>query len=47
MAQNVPAELQTSMNRHVLDHVKGLSAHSDIVEATYPPTDLFLPTLSA
>ena len=33
MAQNVPAELQTSINRQVLDHVAGLSAHSDIVEA--------------
>ena len=33
MAQNVPAELQTSINRQVLDHVKGLSAHSDIAEA--------------
>jgi hypothetical protein len=33
MAQNVPAELQTSINRQVLDHLEGLSAHSDIVEA--------------
>ncbi len=33
MAQNVPAELQTSTNRQVLDHLKGLSAHSDVVEA--------------
>lgn len=33
MAQNVPTELQTDINRQVLDHVKGLSAHSDIVEA--------------
>jgi hypothetical protein len=33
MAQNVPIELQTSINRQVLDHVKGLSAHSDIAEA--------------
>jgi len=33
MAQNVPAELQTSINRQVLDHVEGLSAHSDIAEA--------------
>ena len=32
-AQNVPAELQTSINRQVLNHVEGLSAHSDIVEA--------------
>jgi hypothetical protein len=33
MAQNVPVELQTSINRQVLDHVEGLSAHSDIGEA--------------
>ena len=33
MAQNIPAELQTSINRQVLDHVKSLSAHSDIAEA--------------
>ncbi len=33
MAQDVPAELQTSINRQVLDHVEGLSAHSDIAEA--------------
>jgi len=33
MAQNVPAELQTSINRQVLDHIEGLSANSDIVEA--------------
>jgi hypothetical protein len=33
MAQNVPVELQTSINRQVLDHVEGLSAHSDIAEA--------------
>lgn len=33
MAQNVPVELQTSINRRVLDHVGGLSAHSDIAEA--------------
>ena len=33
MAQNVPSELQTSINRQVLDHVKGLSAHSDIAGA--------------
>ena len=33
MAQNVPTELQTDINRQVLDHVAGLSAHSDIVEA--------------
>ena len=33
MAQNVPAELQTSINRQVLAHLEGLSAHSDVVEA--------------
>ena|SRR5689334_9296173 len=33
MAHNVPTELQTDINRQVLNHVKGLSAHSDIVEA--------------
>ena len=33
MAQNVPTELQTSINRQVLDYVEGLSAHSDIAEA--------------
>ena len=33
MAQNVPSELQTAINRQVLDHVKGLSAHSDIAAA--------------
>ena len=33
MAQNVPAELQTSINRQVLDHLEGLSAHSDVAEA--------------
>ena len=33
MAQNVPIELQTSINRQVLNHVEGLSAHSDIAEA--------------
>ena len=33
MAQSVPTELQTDINRQVLDYVKGLSAHSDIVEA--------------
>jgi hypothetical protein len=33
MAQSVPTELQTDINRQVLDHVEGLSAHSDIVEA--------------
>jgi hypothetical protein len=33
MAQDVPAELQTSINQQVLDHLEGLSAHSDIAEA--------------
>jgi hypothetical protein len=33
MAQNVPAELQTSINQQVLDHLEGLSAHSDVREA--------------
>src|SRR5690349_6997039 len=33
MTQNVPTELQTDINRQVLNHVKSLSAHSDIVEA--------------
>jgi hypothetical protein len=33
MTQNVPPELQTSINRQALNHVEGLSAHSDIVEA--------------
>ena len=33
MAQNIPVELQTSTNRQVLDHLKGLSAHSDVAEA--------------
>lgn len=33
MAQNVPAELQTICNRQVLDHLKGLSAHSEVAEA--------------
>jgi hypothetical protein len=33
MAQNAPAELQTSINRPVLAHLEGLSAHSDVVQA--------------
>src|SRR5687767_11844028 len=33
MAQKVPVELQTSINRQVLDYVDGLSAHSDIAGA--------------
>ena len=33
MVQNVPTELQTSINRQVLNHIESLSAHSDIAEA--------------
>lgn len=33
MSQHVPAELQTGINSQVLDHVEGLSAHSDIAAA--------------
>ena len=33
MTQHVPPELQTSINRQVLDHLGGSSAHSDVVEA--------------
>ncbi|HTV41739.1 MAG TPA: hypothetical protein VMF08_14250 [Candidatus Sulfotelmatobacter sp.] len=33
MEQNVPVELQTSINRQVLDHLEGLSAHSDVADA--------------
>ena len=33
MTQNVPIELQASINRQVLRHVEKLSAHSDIAEA--------------
>jgi len=33
MAQNVPTELQTGINRQVLDHLEGLSAHSDVADA--------------
>ncbi len=33
MAADVPAELQTSINGSVLDHLKGLSAHSDVGDA--------------
>jgi len=33
MAQNVPTELKTSINRQVLDHLEPLSAHSDVAEA--------------
>jgi hypothetical protein len=31
--QSVPAELETSINRQVFDHVEGLSAHSDVAQA--------------
>lgn len=33
MTQTIPAELQTSINRQVLNHIESLSAHSDIAEA--------------
>lgn len=33
MAHDVPAELDTPVNRQVLGHVVGMSAHSDVVEA--------------
>ena len=33
MAQSIPVELQTDINREVLDHIEGLSAHSDIADA--------------
>jgi hypothetical protein len=33
MAQNVPAELQTSINLQVLNHIESLSAHSDVAQA--------------
>ena len=33
MTANIPPELQTDINRQVLNHVEGLSAHSDVVEA--------------
>ena len=33
MVKNVPSELETTINRQVLDHLSGLSAHSDIAEA--------------
>ena len=33
MAQNVPAELLTSINRQVLNHIESLSAHSDVAQA--------------
>jgi hypothetical protein len=33
MTQDIPAELKASINRQVLDHVEGLSAHSDVADA--------------
>ncbi len=33
MARNVPPELATHINRHVLNHIATLSAHSDVAEA--------------
>lgn len=33
MSQNVPVELLTGINRQVLGHVEGLSAHSEIADA--------------
>jgi len=33
MARDVPTGLETSINREVLNHIDGLSAHSDIAEA--------------
>jgi hypothetical protein len=33
MTRDIPAGLKTSINRKVLDHIEGLSAHSDIGEA--------------
>jgi hypothetical protein len=33
MTRSIPAELETSINRQVLSHLAGLSAHSDVVEA--------------
>jgi hypothetical protein len=33
MTRNVPAEFATRINRHVLDHIADLSAHSDVAEA--------------
>ncbi|MBP1732735.1 MAG: hypothetical protein H6Q55_3164 [Deltaproteobacteria bacterium] len=33
MTRNIPAELESSINRQVLDHVEGLSAHSDVAGA--------------
>jgi hypothetical protein len=33
MTRNIPAELETSINRQVLSHLDGLSAHSDVANA--------------
>ena len=33
MTRNIPAELETSINRQVLSHIDGLSAHSDVADA--------------
>jgi hypothetical protein len=33
MLLDIPRELETLLNRRVLRHIQGLSAHSDIVEA--------------
>src|SRR3990172_2758008 len=33
MTRKIPAELDTSINRQVLNHVDGMSAHSDVADA--------------
>ena len=33
MTQDIPAELKTSINRQVLNHIEGMSAHSDVADA--------------
>jgi hypothetical protein len=33
MASNIPASLAITINRQVLDYIKGRSAHSDVVDA--------------
>ena len=33
MLQGIPRDLETILNRRVLRHIEGLSAHSDVVEA--------------
>jgi hypothetical protein len=33
MTRTIPAGLETSINREVLNHIEGLSAHSDIADA--------------